>query len=138
MQVSIEAGQPEDRSDIVRLLTDNGLPPDGLPDNPENVLVARLGDRVVGSAALEIYADGALLRSVAVEDTLRGSGIGHRIVRAALDLARLTTTAETFFPRFGFRRIARADVPTGVQTSVEFQSACPATAVVMVLTITGR
>ena len=141
MQVSIEKVQPEDRPAIVRLLTDNGLPPDGLPDNPENVLVARLGDRVVGSAALEIYPDGALLRSVAVEGTLRGRGVGQRIVRAALDLARrrgtasvylLTTTAETFFPRFGFRRIARADVPAGVQTSVEFQSACPASAVAMV------
>lgn len=144
MHVSIETGQPEDRPAIVRLLTDNGLPIDGLPENPENVLVARLGDLVVGSAALEIYPDGALLRSVAVEGAQRGSGIGHRIVRAALDLARqrgtasvylLTTTAETFFPRFGFRRITRADVPAGVQTSVEFQSACPASAVVMAVDI---
>jgi amino-acid N-acetyltransferase len=141
MQMSIENVRPEDRPAIVRLLSDNGLPTDGLPANSENVLVARLGDRVVASAALEIYPDGALLRSVAVEGTQRGSGIGHRIVRAALDLARqrgtesvylLTTTAETFFPRFGFRRITRAEVPTGVQTSVEFQSACPVSAVVMV------
>ena len=36
-----------------------------------------------------------------------------------------------FFPKFGFEQIARADVPASVQASVEFQSACPASAVVM-------
>jgi len=53
----------------------------------------------------------------------------------------LTTTAEGFFPKFGFERIPRADVPARVQESVEFVSACPASAVVMrntlVAAITG-
>jgi amino-acid N-acetyltransferase len=43
----------------------------------------------------------------------------------------LTTTAERFFPRLGFEPIARAEVPTSVQASAEFQSACPASAVAM-------
>jgi amino-acid N-acetyltransferase len=43
----------------------------------------------------------------------------------------LTTTAEQFFPRLGFEPISRADVPESVQASVEFQSACPASATVM-------
>jgi amino-acid N-acetyltransferase len=43
----------------------------------------------------------------------------------------LTTTAEHFFPKFGFERIARADVPSSVQRSVEFTSVCPASATVM-------
>ena len=43
----------------------------------------------------------------------------------------LTTTAERFFPRFGFEQITRADVPATVQESVEFKSACPASAIVM-------
>jgi amino-acid N-acetyltransferase len=43
----------------------------------------------------------------------------------------LTTTAERFFPRFGFEEIARDEVPASVQASVEFQSACPASAIVM-------
>jgi amino-acid N-acetyltransferase len=132
--------QSEDKAAVLRLLSDNGLPTDGLIDHLETVLVARLNDRVVACAALEVYADAALLRSVAVEEALRGSGLGHQIVRAALDLARqqgstsvylLTTTAEGFFPRFGFRQVVRADVPPSVQKSVEFQSACPASAVVM-------
>jgi amino-acid N-acetyltransferase len=59
---------------------------------------------------------------------------------AALALARergsriaflLTTTAERFFPKLGFEPIVRDEVPASVQASIEFQSACPASAVVM-------
>jgi amino-acid N-acetyltransferase len=42
----------------------------------------------------------------------------------------LTTTAERYFPKFGFERIARDDVPATVRTSVEFTSACPSSAAV--------
>jgi amino-acid N-acetyltransferase len=45
----------------------------------------------------------------------------------------LTTTAATFFPRFGFRAIARAAAPRAVQDSVEFREACPASASVLLL-----
>ncbi len=140
MHASVDRFRSEDQPAVLRLLTDNGLPTDGLVDHLGTAVVARLDECVVACAALEIYPDGALLRSVAVQETLRGSGLGHQVVRAALDLARqrgatsvylLTTTAEGFFPRFGFRPIARADVPPGVRMSVEFQSACPASAVVL-------
>ena len=43
----------------------------------------------------------------------------------------LTTTAERYFPKFGFERIERAEVPLSVQTSIEFTSACPSSATVM-------
>jgi amino-acid N-acetyltransferase len=43
----------------------------------------------------------------------------------------LTTTAERYFPKFGFERIQRADIPPAVQTSIEFTSACPSSATVM-------
>ena len=103
--------------------------------------MARAGSRVVGTAAPELLGDTALLRSVAVEAALRGQGIGHQLTHAALDLARalgirevylLTETAAAFFPRFGFQPIARARVAPAVQQSVEFVSACPASALVMV------
>src|SRR4029453_9466128 len=38
---------------------------------------------------------------------------------------------EKFFTRFGFEQISRSDVPAKVQASIEFQSACPALAIVM-------
>jgi len=43
----------------------------------------------------------------------------------------LTTTAEKYFPRFGFARTTRAAVPETVKESAEFRGACPDTAVVM-------
>ena len=42
------------------------------------------------------------------------------------------TAAEFFIEFFGFRPIERADVPSSVRQSVEFVSACPTTAQVMV------
>ena len=62
------------------------------------------------------------------------------LTEAAIALARdrrlpvlylLTTTAEAYFPRFGFERIERDEVPAGVQASVEFTSVCPASATAM-------
>jgi amino-acid N-acetyltransferase len=106
----------------------------------QHLLVAKKGSEVVGAAAVELYADGALLRSVVVDPLVRGQGLGHRLSDAALSIARdrgtrtaflLTTTAEQFFPTLGFEQIARDDVPASVQASIEFQSACPASAVVM-------
>jgi amino-acid N-acetyltransferase len=81
---------------------------------------------------------------VAVAPEHRGTGLGIRLTKAALDLAAsrrvpavylLTETAGGFFPRFGFRPIPRSAVPAGVLGSVEFTSACPASALVMKLAL---
>jgi len=136
----VQPARPEDFDAIARLLGDHELPVDGLRDHLATTLVARDADAIVGSAALEMYADGALLRSVAVAPALQGSGLGRTLTDAAIALARtrrspalylLTTTAERYFPKFGFERVERRDVPPGVQASVEFTSACPASAIVM-------
>lgn len=140
MTNAIEPARAGDLDAVLQLLRDNALPVDGLSDHLANTLVVRHGDRIVGSAALEVYGDGALLRSVAVAPGLQRSGLGRALTDAAIDLARqrripalflLTTTADGYFPRFGFERIERAQVPATVQESVEFTSACPASATVM-------
>jgi amino-acid N-acetyltransferase len=134
---------PARRSDlphIHRLLERCNLPLAGVDDHVTTMLVAREDIDIVGAAALEIYADGALLRSVAVDPGRQGAGLGHQLTEAALALAEthgvrtvflLTTTAERYFPKFGFEQITRDHVPPSVQASVEFQSACPASATVM-------
>lgn len=140
MQVSIERAAVDDGPAILQLLSNSALPVDGLLDHLTTAIVARANGRVVGCAALEVYQDGGLLRSVAVEAAAKGQGIGTQLTRSALDLANtlgvatvylLTTTAEGFFPKFAFQRIARELVPASVQRSVEFRSACPSTAIVM-------
>ena len=47
----------------------------------------------------------------------------------------LTTTAEDYFPRFGFERTDRSVVPEEVRESAEFRGACPASATVMQLVL---
>ncbi len=138
--ITIDRAVPGDAEAVRSLLARSGLPLDGLDAAWPSTLVARRGGQVVGCAALEFYADGALLRSVAVAEEARGMGLGRRLTQAAAGLARdqraralylLTTTAEQYFPRLGFARIAREAVPPSVQGSVEFTGACPSSATVM-------
>ena len=136
----IQAAAETDLPDIRRLLDSEHLPLAGVDEHVSTMVVAKEGDEITGAAGVEVYPDGALLRSVVVGSHVRGQGLGHRLTEAALNVARvrgarsvflLTTTADNFFPKMGFVRISRDEVPASVQTSVEFQSACPASAIVM-------
>ena len=138
--IRIDRATHADAGELQALMDRAHLPTDGLSSHLDAAFVAREGDRVVGSAAIELYADGGLLRSVAVDEACRGTGLGARLTSAAIDDAQqrqlpalylLTTTAEHFFPRFGFERIPREEVPASVQESIEFRGACPASAIVM-------
>jgi amino-acid N-acetyltransferase len=140
MPTVIDTVRPTEAADLFRLLEENHLPLDGLKDHLGTTLVARREGKIVGSAAIEVYPDGALLRSVAVSQELQGKGLGTELTGAAVRLAQdlqvpaiylLTTTAEHYFPKFGFERIERDDVPATVRTSVEFTSACPSSAAVL-------
>jgi amino-acid N-acetyltransferase len=136
----IESAKDHDLPEVHALLERLNLPLEGVDDHVKTMLVARENGHIVGTAALELYADGALLRSVAVDPGRQGKQLGHELTEAALRLAAehraatvflLTTTAERFFPKFGFEPVTRDEVPPSVQASVEFRSACPASAIVM-------
>ena len=140
MNAHVERATAADAPAILQLLRDAELPIDGLTDHLDTALVVRDGGAIVGCAALEVYADGALLRSVAVASSVRGRGLGRLLTNSAIGLAEsldrpvvylLTQTAEGYYPQFGFVRIERAEVPASVQQSVEFRSVCPASAIVM-------
>jgi amino-acid N-acetyltransferase len=132
--------QPIDAPALYAVLHRSGLPQEGVAEHLATALIAYDGAAVVGCAALEVYGTHALLRSVAVDAPVRGQGLGQQLTQAALDLARtvgvcdvylLTETASAFFPRWGFQPVERTAVPVAVQQSVEFTSACPASALVM-------
>ena len=144
--IRIDRATRADAGALLALMERAQLPTEELTSHLDAAFVARDGERVVGSAAIELYADGGLLRSVAVDEEHRGTGLGNRLTAAAIDDAQrralpalylLTTTAERFFPRFGFERIEREDVPASVQASIEFRGACPASAVVMCKRLTA-
>lgn len=136
----IRSARPQDFPAVTALLTEAGLPSEGLDPHLGQALIASRENQVVGCVALEVYGKAALLRSLVVAPGVRGQGLGERLAAEALDLARregvhdvylLTETASKFFPRFGFLKEDRAKAPTTLQESVEFRSACPASAVMM-------
>jgi amino-acid N-acetyltransferase len=143
--MTLRAATAGDCAAVLGLLKRAGLPVAGVPAEMDDFIVDEQDGRVVGAVGLERYGDSALLRSAVVEPGLRGTGVGANLVegilthareRGARDVYLLTTTAERWFPRFGFLAIDRDAVPVGVQTSVEFREACPASAIVMRKTLT--
>src|SRR5271157_2105652 len=73
---------------ILELLAINHLPADGLAAHIHTAFIAHQAGQCVGSGALEIYGQAALLRSVAVAPALQRQGLGQRLIDAALLLAR--------------------------------------------------
>lgn len=131
---------PQDLGEIRRVLAVLGLPADDVGAPHQRFITARAGEALLGFVGLELYGPDALLRSLAVVPTHHGEGLGRELGRRALAEARahgvrevylLTTTADRFFERAGFARIAREHVPAAVQRSHEFQTLCPASAVCM-------
>ncbi|HEY7235924.1 MAG TPA: arsenic resistance N-acetyltransferase ArsN2 [Gemmatimonadaceae bacterium] len=136
----LRAAQPTDLPAIEQLLIASDLPLAGVAEALRGFVVAEYDGSLVGTAALEVRRDNALLRSVAVAPDWRSRGLGRALVtrviadaeaRGIRALYLLTTTAEHYFPSFGFQQIGRGEVPEDVRETDEFQSACPDTAVVM-------
>jgi len=125
---------------VERLLSNSKLPVDGVRDHFADFIVAEDTNGIEGAVGIERYDSFGLLRSAVVAPDYRGSGIGRRLVEQALERAEeggvdelylLTTTAEKYFPRFGFEATTRSAVPDELKASAEFRGACPDTAVVM-------
>lgn len=151
---TIRNGEPQlrraaaaDLPAVERLLTESGLPLDGVREALPTFVVAEAGDDIVGVAGLELCCDSALLRSVAVAGDWRSHGLGRALVTRIISDAEargihalylLTTTAERWFPSFGFREVARDSVPADVRATGEFRGACPASAVVMTRAVGSR
>lgn len=130
-----------DLPEVETLLSASDLPLDGVRDNFSSFVVAEDEGAVAGAIGLEQFGSIALLRSAVVAPEHRGAGIGRQLVEVLLERAEesgveelylLTTTAEKYFPRFGFTRTTRSAVPDALNASAEFQGACPDTAVVMI------
>ena len=138
--MNIQVAKTTDLPEILALLKAAALPVAGIENHVGSALVARDSEGLLGCAAVEVYGQAGLLRSVAVEAGRRGEGLGERLTKAALELARkrgvrniylLTTTASHFFPRFGFTAIPRSEVDPALAQSEELRGACPASALAM-------
>jgi len=141
--------RPATRDDlpaITRLLEASDLPTVGIEEASCNLIVAEAEGDIVGVVGIETCCGQyGLLRSTAVADAWRGRRVGRLLVERAIAEAHargfdalylLTTTAEHYFPSFGFSKVERATLPNEVKATEEFRSACPASATAMTLALT--
>jgi amino-acid N-acetyltransferase len=143
--IRVTAFRSEDRAEVEAMLQMSGLPTvDLTPKMLADFLVARQDGVLVGIAGLERYVKAGLLRSVVVDKSLRGTGMGKRLVFAMEDRARgrglkqlylLTDTAEEFFLYVGYRPLDRLDAPPGIRNSQQFRDLCPSSATFMTKTL---
>ena len=136
---------PSSLEAVVDLLKRNQLPTAGVVDHLHNFLLewedGGLEGRVlVGCVGLEVYGNSGLLRSVAVDRDFRSRGIARRLLENMLLLAHqkqlsslslLTTTAESYFARWGFQKVPRPCLPPELLESLELKGVCPDSASAM-------
>ncbi len=125
----IEAGD----AGLIAALRAEGLP---APDAGRYFSADHYG-AVVGYVGLEGEGRDLLLRSLVVLADQKARGLGGRVLAAAetaagdLGAARLhllTTTAEPFFTRNGYRAADRQAAPETIRLTREFAGLCPASA----------
>lgn len=97
-------------------------------------------DLFVGIIGLEQFGGIGFLRSLVVLDAHRDKGYGKEICNCIFDYAKnkqnkeiylLTTTAEDFFKKLGFKIIERKDVPEEIKNTAEYSHFCPDSAACM-------
>lgn len=136
------AAAPADEPRIRQLLSSCGLPHEDItPEHLHHFWILKKQNQIIGVVGLEILRPVALLRSLAVDPSYRNRGLGSQLTQQAEKYADslkiqalylLTTTAEGFFARRGYKNVQREDIPDQIQGTAEFRSLCPATAVCMV------
>lgn len=123
------------------MLASVGLPTEDLSERHcEHFFYTGEAGAPSGLVGLEILGDVALLRSLVVGAEDRGLGAGAALVSHAEQAARdagariiylLTTTAEDFFAKRGYRRASRDSAPPAIRATREFAGICPASSAFM-------
>jgi amino-acid N-acetyltransferase len=144
MTMTYRSASVADWPAIARLLEACGLTLMGAEAHVGQFIVAEAHGAIVGCVGAEVYGTDALLRSLAVAEAERGRGIGDALearmiaalkARGVKRVGLLTMTAERFFARRGFKRVARDDLPAALQASEEIKGACCESAAAMMMRI---
>lgn len=138
--ITLQQADDSTLSYIETLLEKNGLPSQDVQSQPECFYIGYNDAGPVGIGGIEIYESDGLLRSVVIEQATRGCGWGTALcdaleANASADdvdtLYLLTTTAADFFDNREYVEIERANAPTAIQQTTEFDNLCPTTATCM-------
>lgn len=125
---------PSDLPQVRDLLSQAGLPAEGL-ERTEG-WVAERGGLLLGHVALEAAGEAAVLRSLVVDPSRRGQGLGARLMAeaegaaAGRALVLKTDTVGSWMLRRGYRSATLDQVPASVRTTTQFSgSLCAGTPV---------
>lgn len=140
MNIEFRKTPSEKLSEIMALLTLANLPVNDIGENVE-LFALEINEQIIATAGLETNGRIGLLRSVSVLESQKGKGYGLLIVQKLEKYAKnqgikelylLTTTAQEFFEKkCNYEVTERIHVPTEIQSSQQFASVCPSSAVVM-------
>lgn len=129
--ITIKRAVPECLEEVLEILSQAGLPNDGVKEHLSGFLIAWSGGgKIVGCVGLERHGELGLLRSAAVLSDYQGQGIGNKLVvkllrRAATDgiseVVLLTTTVKEYFQtKFGFKESIRSHYDKRLADSPEW------------------
>ncbi len=123
------------------LLSSSHLPSSDLHTASNVLLFGHVSsNRLFGMVGLEMLGATALLRSLAVTESNRGTGLGARLVSCAEQHAAalgahtiylLTNTAAKFFERHGYVHASRSEAPLAIASTSQFSELCPASSAFM-------
>lgn len=137
---SIGPASGGDLDAIKRLLVASLLPSRDVGSQEQRFIVASENGKILGCAGLQVAGQDGQVRSMAVHWTRRNAGLGTRLHERLLFEAVLagvrtlyvvTTTAEEFFSRHGYRRVATEAVPPALRATEEFATFVPGGGAVM-------
>jgi len=123
----------------IDLLKKNNLPTEDINSGTQ-LFVLEENDGVIGTVAVEYDFNVALVRSLSVAEGKRKSGIGEILVRFIENYVHkqgvhsvylLTTTAENFFLKKGYKRIDRTKVPDFIKNTKEYSVLCSSSSTLM-------
>ena len=139
--ITISPAQPADFRALRVLLKEAGLPvADLTKDHFKNFFVASTTSGIAGLIGLESFGETGLLRSLVVDKSCRGFGLGHSLVgeleriatdRGIAEIWLLTIDADQFFTQLGYSVSDRAFVPEAIAKTPELASLGPTDAVLM-------
>ncbi|MFO0990964.1 MAG: arsenic resistance N-acetyltransferase ArsN2 [Hyphomicrobiales bacterium] len=123
-------------------LEKNKLPVDDLGGEGQRYFSLMDGSGAAfGYGGLEGQGADQLIRSLIIYPTARARGMGRVLVRLIEARARqdgaqrvwlLTSDAEKYFKRLGYKTVDRAEAPKAITRTKQFASLCPASARLMV------
>jgi amino-acid N-acetyltransferase len=140
-KIIIREAIKDDLKAIKSMLDSASLPSVDIDKHLLNFLVLEKSGTLTGTIGMELYGNTALLRSLAIQKDYRNKGHGKELYSALISKAKkknvnniylLTETAEEFFSKRGFQKIARESVPLAIKQTHEYSALCPEGAVCMI------